>query len=175
MRTLTQQLSSVSSEVKALADDLIAAVTSDESYRAQLVEPIADRAECEDMEALRVYWHLTLREGFTPETMTVKYADYAIRTLRELGHEEGIDAILTPQVLLSYETVVKARQKALNNRDYIWCYGNDKLLMLLLERPESEHALLHLIQDRDVTETDQLLEQADMLLEAPLPTISGVL
>jgi hypothetical protein len=161
-------------EIKTLSDELLTAVIGDEHYRAGIIEFIKTAAEDKDVDTLRVYRNLIAHESFTPASLTMKYANYAMIVLRDLGHRDTA-SILTPDILHSFETVIRARQEALGDRGWIMGDGNNKLLVELIERPESEPVLIHLLQDRRITDVDQLLIQTAESLKVTLPLHKGAL
>lgn len=161
-------------EIKALSDEVLAAVLSDEHYRDWIVSHINAAIEYKAIDTLRVYRNLTLHETFTPASITMKYANYAMVILRDKNIEDTA-SVLSPQILHSFETVVRARQKALGGQDWIMGDGNDGLLMELIERPESEPILLHLLRDRQITDVKQLLIQTAENLKVTLPLHRGAL
>jgi hypothetical protein len=126
-----------------------------------------------DLDRLRVYERIPLAPKLHGVITTLRFADHAIMALRERGITETA-LILSADLLHSYQNVVRARMKLLD-RDFIWCYGNEKLLMFLHERPEAERILLHLMKDRHMSEADQLISSANELMENPLPLASGSL
>jgi len=161
-------------EIKAISDEVLAAVISDEHYRAGIIDFIKVATEEGDIDTLRVYRNLTLHEKFHPAKLTMKYANYAMICLHDFGYEETA-SILTPETLYAFEAVVRARQKALDGREWIMGDGNDKLLLELIERPKSGPILLHLLQDRGITDVDQLLTQTTESLKVATPLHEGTL
>lgn len=126
-----------------------------------------------DLDRLRVYERIPLIPKPHGVITTLRFADHAIMALREDGITETA-AILSADLLHSYQNVVRSRMKLLD-RDFIWGYGNEKLLMFLHERPEAELVLMHLMKDRHMSEADQLISSATDLMMNPLPLASGSL
>lgn len=161
-------------EINAVSNEVLTAVISDEHYRAGIIDFIKVATEEGDIDTLRVYRNLVQHETFTPAKLTMKYANYAMICLHDFGYEETA-SVLTPELLHSFEIVIRARQEALGGRDWIMGDGNNKLLMELIERPESEPILLHLLRDRGITDVDQLLIQTAESLKVALPLHQGTL
>jgi hypothetical protein len=164
----------IEEEIEYLSNEAITASVSDDHYREAIVSFVSEAAKSGDVDTLRVYRNVIRHPDFTPATLTFKYANYAMIVLRDLGHKDTA-SLLTPETLHSFEIVIRARQDALGKRGWIMGDGNDKLLMELIERPESEPILLHLLQDRGITNADQLLIQTAESLNVSLPLHRGAL
>ena len=169
-----QAVNVVADEIAELSEYLLTVAVADGHYRESLVSHIRLTVDERDLDALRVYRNMTLQDGFDQTKMTFKYADYAIMILHDQRHEETA-GILTPDRLRAFQTVVQARQQALDDRHWIMGDGNHKLLLLMIEKPEAEAILLHLIRDRNITGIDSLLEQVHEGLSLPLPMNHGAL
>lgn len=161
-------------EIEVLSDEILTVITSDDRYRAAIFEPIKVATEEGDVDTLRVYRNVIQHPNLNLSTLTFKYASYAMIVLRDLGHKDTA-SLLTTEVIHSFEMVVRARQTAVSGRGWIMGDGNNKLLMELIERPESEPILLHLLQDRGITDVDQLLTQTAESLKVVLPLHKGAL
>lgn len=121
----------------------------------------------EDLPTLRLYSKLE-----APIT-TFKYAEHAMASSRD-GKVDT--SRITTETMSSYANVVEARSEALD-RQYIWGYGNEKILNLLIEHPNAEPFLLHLITELHVTDADEMITRSLELLDQgmPVPLVTGAL